>query len=55
MTEVCTDNQHDEDEKFVELEYELTVTLANVTEGAARATVLKVTQTEPSHGLARAG
>ena len=35
----------------VELDYELAVALANVTEGAARATVLEVTQAEPSHGF----
>ena len=33
------------------LDYELAVALANVTEGAARATILKVTQAEPSHGF----
>ena len=38
--------------------YELAVALANATEGAARATVLKVTQTEPSprvRGMASIG
>ena len=40
-----------EDDKHVELDYELTVALANATEGAARATVLRITQTEPSHGF----
>ena len=39
-----------EHDKHVELDCELAVALANVTEGSARATVLKVTQTEPSHG-----
>ena len=34
-----------------ELDYELAVALANVTEGAARSTVLKVTQVEPSRGF----
>ena len=42
---------HAEDDKHVELDYELAVALANATEGAARATVLKITQTEPSHGF----
>ena len=37
--------------KYVELDYELAVALANVTEGAARSTVLKVTQVEASHGF----
>ena len=32
-------------------DYELAVDLANVTKGAARATVLEVTQAEPSHGF----
>ena len=50
-TEAWTDGRHAEDDKFVELDYELAVALANVTEGAARATVLKVTETEPSHGF----
>ena len=30
---------------------ELALVLANATEGAARATVLRITKTEPSHGL----
>ena len=46
-TEAWTDSRHAEDDKLVELDYELAVALANVTEGAARATVLKVTQAEP--------
>ena len=50
-TEAWTDGRHAEDDKLVELDYELAVALANVTEGAARATVLKVTQAEPSHGF----
>ena len=45
------DGRHAEDDKNVELDYELAVAWANVTEGAARATVLKVTQVEPSHGF----
>ena len=36
------------DEKYVELDYELAVALANGTDGAARSTV---TQAEPSRGL----
>ena len=50
-TEPWTGARHAEDDTYVELDYELTVTLANVTEGAARSTVLKVTQVEPSHGF----
>ena len=50
-TEVWIDGRYAEDDKYVGLHYELAVALANVTEGAARATVLKVTQTEPSHGF----
>ena len=50
-TEAWTDGRYAEDDKYVELDYELAVAPANVTEGAARATVLKVTQTEPSHGF----
>ena len=46
-----TDGRFAEDDKHVELDYELAVAVANVTEGPARATVLKVTQTEPSHGF----
>ena len=46
-----TDGRYAEDDKHVELDYELAVALPNATEGAARATVLKVTQTEPSHGF----
>ena len=44
-----TDGRHADDDKSVELDYELAVALVNVTEGAARSTVLKVTQVEPSH------
>ena len=44
-TEAWTDGRYAEDHKHVELDNELAVTSANVTEGAARATVLKVTQT----------
>ena len=50
-TEAWTDGRHAEDDKRVELDYELAVALANVTEGRARATVVKVTQTEPSRGF----
>ena len=39
-TEAWTDGRHAEEDKYVELDYELAVALANVTEGAARATVL---------------
>ena len=50
-TEAWTGGRHAEDDKHVELDYELAVALANATEGAARATVLRITQTEPSHGF----
>ena len=50
-TEAWTDGRHAEDGKHVELDYEFAVALANATEGAARATVLRITQTEPSHGF----
>ena len=50
-TEAWTNGRHAEDDKRVELDYELAVALANATEGAARATVLRITQTEPSHGF----
>ena len=50
-TEAWTDGLYAEDDKHVEMDYELAVALANVTEGPTRATVLKVTHTEPSHGL----
>ena len=50
-TEAWTDGRYAEDDKYIELDYELAVALGNVTEGAARATVLKVTQTETSHGF----
>ena len=50
-TEAWTDGRCAEDDKHVELDCELAVALASVTEGAARATVLKVTQAEPSHGF----
>ena len=47
-TEAWTDGRHAAHDKCVELDYELAVALANATEGAARSTVLKVTQVEPS-------
>ena len=50
-TDAWTDGRHAEDDKHVELDCKLAVALASVTEGAARATVLRVTQTEPSHGF----
>ena len=50
-TEAWTDARHVEDVKDVELDCELAA-LANVTEGAARSTVLKVTHVEPIHGFA---
>ena len=51
-TEALSNGRHAEDDKHVELDLELAEALANVTEGAARSTVLKVTQVEASHGLA---
>ena len=48
-TEAWTDGRHAEDDKLAELVHELAV--ASVTEGAARARVLKVTWAEPSHGF----
>ena len=50
-TATWTDGRYAEDDKYVELDYELAVALANATEGAARATVLRITQTEPSLGF----
>ena len=50
-TEAWTDGRHAEDGRHIELDYELAVALANATEGAARAAVLRITQTEPSHGF----
>ena len=49
-TEAWTDG-HAVDDEYVDLDYELAVALANVTEGAARSSVLKVTQVEPCHGF----
>ena len=48
-TEAWTNGRHAEDDKYVELDCELAVALATVTEGAARSTVVKVTQVEPCH------
>ena len=50
-TEAWTDGRHAADDKYAEQDYELAMALANVTEGAAKSTVLKVTQVEPSHGF----
>ena len=50
-TEAWTDGRRAEDDKYVEQDNEVAVALANATEGAARSTVLKVTQVEPSHGF----
>ena len=49
--EAWTDGRHAADDNFDELDYELAVALFNVTECAARSTVLKITQGEPSHGF----
>ena len=49
-TEAWTGGRHAADDKYVELYYELAVALANVTEGAARSTVVKGTQVEPFMG-----
>ena len=51
MTGPWTDGRRAEDAKNVELDDELAEALANATERAARSTVLKVTQAEPSHGF----
>ena len=48
---IGSDGRHAAHVKNVELDCELAVALANVTEGAARSTVLNVTQVEPSHRL----
>ena len=50
-TEAWTDGCHAEDDEHVDLDYEPAVALASATEGAARATVLRITQTKPSHGF----
>ena len=50
-TEAWNDGGYVEDDKNVELDYEWALALANATEGAARATVLRITQTKPSHGF----
>ena len=50
-TEAWTDDRHATDDKYVELYFELAVALANATAGAARSTVLKVTQVEPRRGF----
>ena len=50
-TEAWSDGRHDEDDMYVELDFELAVAVASVTEGAARSTILKVTQVEPSRGF----
>ena len=50
-TETSTYGRHAEDDKHVELDCELAVALADATEGAARATVLRITQKEESHGF----
>ena len=55
-TEAWTDGRHAVDDKYVELYFELAVTLAKVTEGAARSAVLNFTQVEPwVHGMASTG
>ena len=50
-TEAWTDGRHAKDDKHAELDCELAVAPASVTEGAARSTVLQVRQVEPRHGL----
>ena len=42
-TEAHTDGRRAEDDKYVEFDYELAVTLANATKGEAKATILKDT------------
>ena len=46
LTEAWTDGRHAETTTMSNLDYELVVALANVTEGAARATILSVTHAE---------
>ena len=48
VTEVWTGNRHSIDEPFAEIGCKHAVSLANVTEGPAMSTVLKVTQMERS-------
>ena len=50
-TKALTDIRHPADGKHIDLDFELALALANVTEGAARSTFLKSTQVEPSHGF----
>ena len=50
-TEAWTDCRHAVDDKYVELDCELAAAPANVTDGAARSTVLNVTQVESSDGF----
>ena len=45
-TEAWTDGRHAEEDKHVELDCEPAAALANATEGAASATLLRITQTE---------
>ena len=47
-TEAWADGRHAEDDRHVELDYELAVAPAKVTEGAAKSTV---TEVEPKHGF----
>ena len=49
--EAWTDGRHATDDKYVELDYALAAAVVNATDGAARSTVLKVTQVQPSHGF----
>ena len=51
VTEAWTHGRHASNDKYVELDCELAVALANVTEVAARSPVLKVTHVAPSHGF----
>ena len=49
--QIGRDGRHAADDKYVDLVYELAVTVAHVTEGAARSTVLKATHAQRSHGF----
>ena len=50
-TEAWTGGLHAADDKSAELACKSAVALANASEGAARSTVLKVTEVNPSHGF----
>ena len=49
--ETRTDGRHAVNDKFIEMDYELSVTLISVKEEVIRSTVLNVTQVMSSHGF----